>query len=68
MLSREAEKNNSIDPDKEELPSPSLFMDTRLPYNIENVVSMLLRVMVAKGMLSINDAKFIMKNGESYLH
>ncbi|HVX02758.1 MAG TPA: hypothetical protein VHA09_06355 [Nitrososphaera sp.] len=53
---------------KEELPSSSLFMDTQLPYNMENVISALLRVMVAKGMLSLNDARFVMKSGESYLH
>ncbi|AIC15724.1 hypothetical protein [Nitrososphaera viennensis] len=67
MLSGETEKNNSIISD-EKLPPPSLFMDTRLPYNMENVVPMLLRIMVAKGMLSLNDAKHIMKSGESYLH
>ncbi|AIF84936.1 hypothetical protein NTE_02898 [Candidatus Nitrososphaera evergladensis SR1] len=67
MLSRETEKNNSNISD-EELPSLSLFMDTRLPYNMENVVPTLLRIMVAKGMLSLNEAKRIMKSGESYLH
>jgi hypothetical protein len=51
-----------------EIPSISAIMDTRLPYNMEYVVSSLLRVMVAKRMLSLNDAQQIMKSGESYLH
>jgi hypothetical protein len=43
-------------------------MDTRVPYNMENVVSTLLRIMIARGILSLNDARRIMKSGESYLH
>lgn len=43
-------------------------MDPRMPYNMENVVSTLLRIMVAREMLSLNDARRVMKSGESYLH
>ena len=67
-MSREIkEQNNSLRVD-EELPLPTLFMDPRVPYNMENVVSTLLRIMVARGMLSLDDARRIMKSGESYLH
>ena len=55
--------------DKEsELPPVSAIMDTRLPYNMEYVMCSLLQIMVARGMLSINDAKIIMASGDSYLH
>lgn len=50
------------------LPPVSEIMDTRIPYNMEYVMCNLLRVMVSKGMLSVNDAKRIMASGESYLH
>lgn len=52
----------------DDLPSVASFMDTRLPYNMEYVVPMLLRIMVARGLISLNDARRIMKSGESYLH
>lgn len=67
MLRENKEQSGSLKAD-EELPSPTLFMDSRVPYNMENVVSTLLRIMVARGMLSLNDARYIMKSGESYLH
>jgi hypothetical protein len=67
MLSQEKGQNDSLKVD-EELPSSTLFMDQRVPYNMENVMSTLLRIMVARGMLSLNDARRIMKSGESYLH
>ncbi|MEO9295061.1 MAG: hypothetical protein ABI347_05620 [Nitrososphaera sp.] len=67
MLRENQEQNGSLKVD-EELPSPTLFMDPRMPYNMENVVSTLLRIMVAREMLSLNDARRVMKSGESYLH
>ena len=67
MLRENKEQSGSLKTD-EELPSPTLFMDSRVPYNMENVVSTLLRIMVARRMLSLNDARYIIKNGESYLH
>ncbi|HXG07131.1 MAG TPA: hypothetical protein VNI77_07385 [Nitrososphaera sp.] len=51
-----------------ELVSSSLFMDNRLPYDMERVVSALISMMITKGLLSVNEAKRIMASGESYLH
>lgn len=53
---------------KGELPPISAFMDTRLPYNTEYVMGSLLRLMVAKGLITLTEAQWIMKSGESYLH
>jgi hypothetical protein len=44
------------------------FVDRRLPYNMENVMESLLGKLVSKEILSVNDAKQIMRSGESYLH
>jgi hypothetical protein len=43
------------------------FVDRRLPYNMENVIESLLGTLVSKEILS-EDAKQIMRSGESYLH
>ena len=51
-----------------EVVAPSLFMDPRLPYDMERVVATLLGTMIAKGVISVDEAKRIMKSGESYLH
>lgn len=51
-----------------ELVSWSLFMDSRLPYNMERVVPTLISMMIAKGILSVGEARRIMASGESYLH
>jgi hypothetical protein len=44
------------------------FMDRRIPYNMENVMESLLRKLISKQVLSVNDAKQIISSGESYLH
>jgi hypothetical protein len=44
------------------------FIDRRLPYNMENVMESLLGKLISKNILSTNDAKQIMRSGESYLH
>jgi len=44
------------------------FIDRRLPYNMENVMESLLAKLISKEILSVNDAKQIMRSGESYLH
>jgi hypothetical protein len=42
------------------------FIDRRLPYNMENVMETLLRKLISKDILSVNDAKQIMRSGKSY--
>ncbi|MEO9364200.1 MAG: hypothetical protein ABI348_09900 [Nitrososphaera sp.] len=69
MAAQGKEKQQAPQPDAEQaLPAVSSFTDPRLPHNMENVVSTLLQVMIAKGMISLADARQIMKSGESYLH
>lgn len=62
------EKEKNLPMDAEELPAVESFMDPRIPYNTENVVSSLLRILIKKRILSINDARAIMDSGKSYLH
>jgi hypothetical protein len=62
------QQNTSSNERREALPPVSDIMDTRLPYNIEYIVCNLLRMMVSKGILSVDDARRIMASGESYLH
>jgi hypothetical protein len=52
----------------EETSSAQSFIDRRLPYNMENVIESLLGTLVSKEILSVKDAKQIMRSGESYLH
>jgi hypothetical protein len=42
------------------------FIGRRLPYNMENVMETLLRKLISKDILSVNDAKQIMRSGKSY--
>jgi hypothetical protein len=58
----------AVQKSKEVVVAPNLFMDPRLPYNMERVVVTLLSTMIAKGVISVDEAKKIMKSGESYLH
>jgi len=44
------------------------FMDRRLPYNYEYVIPTLLKELINKGIISIDDARKIMSSGECYLH
>lgn len=71
MVASGKEKQQGSHPTANEeqvLPAASSFMDPRLPYNMESVVSTLLQIMIAKGIISLADARQIMKSGESYLH
>jgi len=47
---------------------PVQFMDRRLPYNYDYVIPTLLRELINKGIISIDEARNIMSSGESYLH
>lgn len=47
---------------------PAQFMDRRLPYNYDYVIPTLLRELINKGIISIDEARNIMSSGESYLH
>jgi hypothetical protein len=53
---------------KVEIPDANMIMDSRLPYNMERVVCSLLQIMVARGLLTLNEARQISRTGESYLH
>jgi hypothetical protein len=44
------------------------FMDSRVPYNMENVVASLLRKLITKEIITITDAREIFSGGEFYLH
>ena len=61
------ENTSRIDIDKENIKS-SDFMDSRLPYNYEYVIPSLLKELVNKRLISIDEARKIMRSGESYLH
>jgi hypothetical protein len=61
-------EEGNLSMDAGELPAVESFMDPRVPYNTENVLSSLLRILIKKRVLSINDAKAIMDSGKSYLH
>jgi hypothetical protein len=68
----ENEKQQKEDIKKSEvvtkIPPAESFMDRRIPYNTQYVIESLLRKLISKEILSVNDAKQIMASGESYLH
>jgi hypothetical protein len=68
----EKEKQQKEDIKKSEvvtkIPPVESFMDRRIPYNTQYVIESLLRKLISKEILSVNDAKQIMASGESYLH
>ena len=69
MAAKAKERQQAPQPGAEQgLPAVSSFTDPRLPHNMENVVSTLLQVMIAKEMISLAEARQIMKSGEFYLH
>lgn len=50
------------------IPESKEFMDQRVPYNIETVMTSLVKLLISNGHLSIDDAIRIFKTGEHYLH
>jgi hypothetical protein len=44
------------------------FLDTRIPYNTEKVVTSLVAKLIYKGILSQEEAREIFNSGKSYLH
>lgn len=45
-----------------------IFMDTRVPYNMDKVVASLVAKLIHKGILSHEEAREIFNSGKSYLH
>ena len=64
----ENKKEQKEDIKAQELSATESFMDRRIPYNMDYVMESLLRKLISKEILSVNDAKQIMTSGESYLH
>ena len=72
MLSKVREHKENKDDSKlnidKEIIKSSVFMDLRIPYNYEYIIPSLLKELIKKKVISIDEARQIMSSGESYLH